>query len=87
MVRLRAFGQYSMRVKDPQLFVTTVVGTRGAYSTSSIDEYLRGIIVSEFNDLLGEAKTPLLDLGGLTNEMGAPSATRSAPILDGSGSN
>jgi membrane protease subunit (stomatin/prohibitin family) len=71
MVRLRAFGQYSMRVKDPQLFVTTVVGARGAYSTSSIDEYLRGIIVSEFNDLLGEAKTPLLDLGGLTNEMGA----------------
>jgi membrane protease subunit (stomatin/prohibitin family) len=71
MVRLRAFGQYSMRVKDPQIFVTTVVGTRGAYSTSQIDEYLRGVIVSEFNDLLGEAKTPLLDLGGLTNELGA----------------
>lgn len=71
MVRLRAFGQYSMRVKDPQLFVTTVVGTRGVYTTSSIDEYLRGVIVSEFNDLLGEAKTPLLDLGGLTNELGA----------------
>jgi len=71
MVRLRAFGQYSMRIKDPQLLVTTVVGTRGAYSTASIDEYLRGLIVSEFNDMLGEAKTPLLDLGGLTNELGA----------------
>lgn len=71
MVRLRAFGQYSMRVKDPQLFVTTVVGARGVYNTSAIDEYLRGIIVSEFNDLLGEAKTPLLDLAGLTKELGA----------------
>jgi membrane protease subunit (stomatin/prohibitin family) len=71
MVRLRAFGQYSMRVKDPQLFVTTVVGARGVYNTAAIDEYLRGIIVSEFNDLLGEAKTPLLDLAGLTKELGA----------------
>ena len=71
MVRLRAFGQYSLRVKDPQLFVTTVVGARGAYTTADIDEYLRGVIVSEFNDLLGEAKTPLLDLAALTNELGA----------------
>lgn len=71
MVRLRAFGNYSMRVNDPQLFVTTVVGSRGAYTTNSIDEYLRSLVVSEFNDLLGEAKTPLLDLGALTNELGA----------------
>ncbi len=69
MVRLRAFGTYSMRVADPQLFVAQIVGTRGAYTTSAIEEFLRSIIVNEINDLLGEAKTPLLDLPGLTQEL------------------
>ena len=35
MVRLRAFGGYSMRVSDPQLFVQQVVGSQGAYTTES----------------------------------------------------
>lgn len=69
MVRLRAFGTYSMRVADPQLLVTQFVGARGSYTTSSIDEYLKSVIVNEFNDILGEAKTPLLDLPGLTREL------------------
>ncbi|MER3437299.1 MAG: virion core protein (lumpy skin disease virus) [Chloroflexota bacterium] len=69
MVRLRAFGTYSMRVADPQLFVAQIVGVRGVYTTSAIEEFLRSIIVNEINDLLGEAKTPLLDLPGLTREL------------------
>jgi membrane protease subunit (stomatin/prohibitin family) len=69
MVRLRAFGTYTMRVDDPQLFVGQIVGARGTYSTSAIDEQLKSIIINEFNDLLGDAKTPLLDLGGLTKEL------------------
>src|SRR4051812_27547197 len=31
MVRLRAFGTYTMRVDDPQLFVGQIVGARGSY--------------------------------------------------------
>lgn len=69
MVRLRAFGTYSLRVADPQLFVTQFVGARGSFSTSAIDEYLKSVIVNEFNDILGEAQTPLLDLPGLTREL------------------
>ena len=38
-VRLRAFGKYSMRVADPQLFVGSVVGTRGIVSTEAIGDY------------------------------------------------
>ncbi len=69
MVRLRAFGNYSMRVDDPQIFVNAIVGSQGAYSTAAIDDFLKGIIVTEFNDLIGDAKTPLLDLGGLSKEL------------------
>src|SRR5512143_582917 len=52
MVRLRAFGTYSMQVRDPQLFVNNIVGTRGLYDTSDIAGFLRSIIVSRLTDLL-----------------------------------
>jgi membrane protease subunit (stomatin/prohibitin family) len=69
MIRLRAFGTYSMKVADPQLFVTQIVGTRGAYSTGAIDEYLKSVVINEFNDLLGESKASLLDIPGMTKEL------------------
>src|SRR4051794_24932137 len=40
MVRLRAFGTYTMRVDDPQLFVGQIVGARGSFGTAAIDELL-----------------------------------------------
>src|SRR5215210_1039386 len=71
MVRLRAFGGYSMRVGDPQLFVQQVVGSRGAYTTGLIEDFLRGVIVNEFNDMLGAVHTTLLDLPGQSSELAA----------------
>jgi membrane protease subunit (stomatin/prohibitin family) len=71
MVRLRAFGTYTMRVADPQLVVQQLVGARGAYTTGLIEDYLRSIIVNEFNDLLGSLQTSMLDLPGQSNELAA----------------
>jgi len=71
MVRLRAFGKYSIRVADPQLFVGTVVGTRGLVSTLSVGDYLRDIIVSRLNDLLGENLKTLFDLPAYYDELAA----------------
>ncbi|HQY31505.1 MAG TPA: SPFH domain-containing protein, partial [Thermomicrobiales bacterium] len=69
MIRLRAHGTYAVRVANPQLFVNQIVGTRGGYSVNDLDNYLRTIIVNQFNDLLGSAKTSLLDLQGMTLEL------------------
>lgn len=69
MVRLRAFGMYSMRVEDPNLFVARIVGVRGSYTTNDINDYLKSIIVTEFNTLLGKTNTPLLDLPALTSDL------------------
>jgi excisionase family DNA binding protein len=71
IVRLRAFGNYSVQVTDPQLFVTKVVGTGGVYRTSEIQDFLRGMIIARFTDLLGEAKVPALDMPALQDEIGA----------------
>jgi len=52
-VSLRAFGSYSIKVVDPQLFVNTLVGTEGMYDTSAIQRFLKGSIRTHFNDLIG----------------------------------
>ncbi len=71
MVRLRAFGKYSLRVVDPQLFVGSIVGTRGIVSTEAIGSYLRDIIVSRLNDLLGENLKTIFDLPAYYDELAA----------------
>lgn len=71
MVRLRAFGKYSFRVADPQLFVGSVVGTRGVVSTQSVADFLRDIVVSRLNDLLGENLKTVLDLPAYYDELAA----------------
>src|SRR5690242_1184082 len=79
MVRLRAFGSYSMAVADPQMFVNKIVGTQGLYTTDQIGDYLRGIIVSRFNSGLGQTMTTLLDLTAQYQQLGA---TVRAALLD-----
>jgi excisionase family DNA binding protein len=71
IVRLRAFGNYSLQITDPQLFVTKIVGTGGVYRTSEIQDFLRGMIVARFTDILGESKIAALDLPAMQDEMGA----------------
>ena len=71
MVRLRAFGKYSIRVADPQLFVGSVVGTRGIVSTQSVGDFLRDIIVARLNDLLGENLKTVFDLPAFYDELAA----------------
>lgn len=71
IVRLRAFGTYSMQVQDPQLFVNKIVGTQGYYETRQIEGHLRSIIVTKMTDLLGELGKPVLDLPALYEEIGA----------------
>jgi excisionase family DNA binding protein len=71
IVRLRAFGNYSLQITDPQLFVTKIVGTGGVYRTSEIQDFLRGMIIARFTDILGESKIPALDLPAMQDEIGA----------------
>ena len=71
MVRLRAFGKYSMRIADPQLFVGSIVGTRGIVSSEAIGSFLRDIVVARLNDLLGENLKTIFDLPAYYDELAA----------------
>jgi len=71
IIRLRAFGNYSVQINDPQLFVTKIMGTGQGYQTNEIQDFLRGMIIARFSDVLGEAKVPALDLPAMQDEIGA----------------
>ena len=76
MVRLRAFGVYTFQVDQPLLFVNTIVGTQGVYTTDSIKDFLRDVIVSRLNDLLGESMETVLELPSSYDELAAALKTR-----------
>ncbi len=70
---LQGFGTYSFQVSDPQMFVTKIVGTQGAFRTADIEERLRTMLLSKLQDILGEtaAKHAVPEMIGLTEEIGA----------------
>ncbi|HEV3455378.1 MAG TPA: SPFH domain-containing protein [Thermoanaerobaculia bacterium] len=70
MVRLRAFGKFAVRIANAQVFVNTIVGTRGAYSTEGVESYFRDVIVARLTDVLGENLTSIFDLPKLYDELG-----------------
>ncbi len=70
---LQGFGTYSFQVKDPQQFVTQIVGAQGIFRLADIESRLRSMLLSKLQDLLGEttAKHSVPELIGLTEELGA----------------
>ena len=69
LVRLRAFGIFNIRVLQPVLFINRLVGTQGIFTTEDIEDFLSRVIVSRFNDHLGEKLDSLLNLPGKYDEL------------------
>src|SRR5687767_7411556 len=69
MVRLRAFGIYSIRVSDPRALIKEVAGTNGHFVTEDIEGQLKRTLVSGFSDALAESKIAALDLASNYDEL------------------
>ena len=76
MVRLRAFGSFSMKIVDSLLFVNKIVGTEGKYSTGDIESFLKNIIIARLADLLGETMSTIFDLAAKYDELGTLAKAR-----------
>jgi membrane protease subunit (stomatin/prohibitin family) len=70
-VRLRAFGVFSIKVSNPQLFIAEVAGTQAIYSTDHIEDFLRDLLVGRLNDFLGEMVKTIFELPQYFDEMAA----------------
>jgi membrane protease subunit (stomatin/prohibitin family) len=69
LIRLRAFGVFNIRVLQPVLLVNTLVGTQGVFTTDAIEEYLNRVIVSRFNDFMGERIDTIFNLPARYDEL------------------
>ncbi|MCU0286772.1 MAG: SPFH domain-containing protein [Acidobacteria bacterium] len=68
-IRLRAFGNYAVRVKDPVKVIRAIAGTDGQFTTEEITEQLKNIIITRFSDSLAESKIPAIDMATQYNEL------------------
>lgn len=69
MIRLRAYGSFSIQIDDAMMFVNKVVGTIGLYTTFVIEDYLRGIIGSKLNVVLGKSLQSVFDISLKMDEL------------------
>ena len=76
LIRLRAFGIFNVQVVQPVLFINRMVGTQGIFTTEAIEEYLNRVIVSRFNDLMGDKIDSILNLPSKYDDLSEGLATR-----------
>jgi membrane protease subunit (stomatin/prohibitin family) len=70
MVRLRAFGAYTVRVTDAGAFLKELVGTDPQFRTEEVEDFLRQTIVGKLSNTLASAQIPMLDLAAHQESIG-----------------
>ncbi|AXI01282.1 hypothetical protein DV702_04720 [Sporosarcina sp. PTS2304] len=79
MIRLRGYGIYSYRVKEPVVFLRELFGTNSSYDTSAIEGHLKKMIISGLSDLFAESQIPALDLAMHYDELSEASKQKMIP--------
>ncbi len=68
-IRIRAFGNYAIRIVDAKLFLKEIAGTDAHFTTEEITEQLRNLVVTRFTDSIAESKIPVLDMASNYDEL------------------
>ena len=69
-IRVRAFGTYTLKAKDPKTLLRELVGTDGSFETEEISELLRSIVNTSFADVVAKSEIPVLDFSAHYHELG-----------------
>jgi membrane protease subunit (stomatin/prohibitin family) len=78
-VRVKAFGTYFIKIKDPFKFFTEFSGATSVIKIDDIEEKLRDLIVPKFAEALAEAQVSVLDMVANYSEIG----DKIKPLLQG----
>lgn len=54
IVPVRAHGQYGIRVTNPRMFLETLIGSMGSFTSEQIEQFYKGRIISALNTLLAQ---------------------------------
>jgi len=69
-VRVKAFGTYFIRVKDPELFFKEYAGTKTEIKIHEIEATLRDIVSPMFGEAVAESGVSVLDMVANLTELG-----------------
>ena len=66
IVPVRSNGQYGLRIKEPRLFLETLIGNMSVFTADKINQYFKGRLVQALNSLLAkqivERNVSILDI-------------------------
>ena len=71
MIRIRAFGVFAFRVKDPEVFLKEVFGTNGMFTVEDVEGQIKRTLISGLSDAIAESKIPALDMAANYQELSA----------------
>ncbi|CAM5787364.1 SPFH domain-containing protein [Cellulomonas persica] len=71
MVRLRAFGTYSLQVSDPSALLRQLVGTDSNFRTDEIGEFFRQNVIGHLAPAIASSGIPMLDLAANQQSLSA----------------
>ena len=63
MIRIRAFGSFAFRVKEPETFMKECFGTSSLFTVEGVEGQLKSMVVSGLSDAIAQSKIPALDIG------------------------
>ena len=85
IVRATAFGIYTIRIKDPGIFIRDISGTEGRFTTDAIQENLRGKIGLRIKEVMPELGLSIIDIEAKVTQMGNMLRERISPDFEAMG--
>lgn len=85
MIRVRAFGSFSFRVKDPAVFMREVFGTSSLFTAEGVEGQIRSLAVSGLSDAIAQSGIPALDLAANYDELSRCALETLAPRVEAMG--
>ena len=85
MIRIRAFGSFAFRVKDPTTFMKEVFGTSSMYTVEDVVGQIKSVVVSGLSDAIAQSKIPALDLAANYTELSQFAQTALSPKVEALG--
>ncbi len=85
MIRIRAFGIYSFKVKDPVVFLKEVFGTSALFTVDGVEGQVSRTLVSGLSDAIAQSKIPALDMAANYDELSQYALTALNPKVEALG--
>lgn len=79
IIPVRAYGQYGLKVQNPEIFLRTLIGNMSSFSAEKVDSYFKGKLLSQLNASIAskmindnisilDINTHLIDISEYCNE-------------------